>query len=510
MMQSQLPSRLVLSALVAAPASLMGALTVTVLLPTLQNSESKFYGSRLGYPALQRIKGDPIKVQTASVELKSVEESVAAPGESAALQAVNIRPQLSSPVEKVYVVEGQQVRRGQPLLQLQKAPFVAQVDRARNNLATAEQNLLSLQISAPERMLEREESIAAAKARLNAAGTKLSQIDALAAQELKNNVEAAQARLQTAERKLKQLEPLAEQGAISKFQLYDMQDIYATRKKELLSAQQGVINTETQRFNNRDFVITRQSDLAAAQVARGLDQTAIKQEITLARLTLQNSKIALQEAIRDLSNTVIYAGNDGLVSQVNIHAGELADMRDRDPLIKLEEGIVFKAFVDQARLNAIKMGDLATVRLVAYPGRTYKGRVIRLNRTVETQAGKPSKVSVDRQYTYSVWVAVDNLQMPSGLQGYVQFDRGKAGLFIPEKAVTHLSGGESLVMVAEAGQAVVKPVKLGRLAGNQREVLAGLLPGDEVILSPRALNPGDRLEVQPMPTKLSQDRTINN
>ncbi|MFB2982364.1 hypothetical protein ACE1CM_40270 [Microseira sp. BLCC-F43] len=39
----------------------------------------------------------------------------------------------------------------------------------------------------------------------------------------------------TAEQKLKQIRSLAEQGAISKFQLYDMEDIYATRKRELLA-----------------------------------------------------------------------------------------------------------------------------------------------------------------------------------------------------------------------------------------------------------------------------------
>jgi HlyD family secretion protein len=53
-----------------------------------------------------------------------------------------------------------------------------------------------------------------------------------------------------------------------------------------------------------------------------------------------------------------------------------------------------------------------------------------------------------------------------------------------------------MVMVAEDGKAVVKRVKLGRIFDNQREVLAGLSDGEQVIPSPRALQPGDRLEAR--------------
>jgi HlyD family secretion protein len=84
--------------------------------------------------------------------------------------------------------------------------------------------------------------------------------------------------------------------------------------------------------------------------------------------------------------------------------------------------------------------------------------------------------------------------MPPGLQGYVQFDQGKNSMVIPESAVTHLSAGEGMVMVSEGGRAVVKKVKLGRTLENQREVLGGLSLGDRVVISPRALNPGDKLE----------------
>jgi HlyD family secretion protein len=500
-------SRGVLTTLVVAPLGLMGILSVTVLLPALKDPESRFYSSGFGYPALQRMAGKPIQVETVAVETKNLEDSLAAPGESVAMQQVDVRSQVSGPVEKVDVEEGQWVRRGKPLLKLQRAPFEDKVNTARNNLATAEKNVQTLQSSAPGRLLDLKADLRFAQERSYAAKTKLREIDNLAEQEVKNNVQAAQMRLRTAEKKLTQIKLLAKQGAISKFQLYDMQDIYATRKRELLSAQQGVIDTQNQRFTNKDFYITRQNESISAQQALKLAQETLGKDLANARLTVENRRIDLQEALRDLNRTVIYASTDGLVSVVNIHSGEIADARSQDALITLTQNIVFKAYIDQARLNAIKVGDKATVRLIAYPGRMFEGRVIQLNPTVETNATQPGRVGIDRQYTYSVWVAVNDLQMPPGLQGYVQFvNQSKISLVIPESSVTHLSAGEGMVMVAEAGQAVVRKVKLGKVFDNQRQVLEGLKPGEQVVPSPRALNPGDRLEAQSTQMPIAKGR----
>jgi HlyD family secretion protein len=441
------------------------------------------------------MSGKPIQVETALVASKNLEDNLAAPGESVAMQQVDVRSLISGPVEKVFVKEGQWVRRGQLLLQLQKASFESQVNTARNNLAIAEKTLQSVQNSVAERLLTLNENVRSAQARLDAAKTRLKTIDKLADQELDNNVQAAQVRLATAEEKLKQIQVLAQQGAISKFQLYDMQDTYAARRRELLTAQQGVIGTQSQQFANQDFYVSRQNELVSAQQALTLAQQTLDKDVKNAQLAVDNRRIELQEAIRNLSRTVIYSSTDGLVSRINIHAGEIVDARGRDALVSLTQNVVFKAYIDQARLNAVKVGDQAIVRLVAYPGRTFAGRVIQLNPTIETDATKPSKVGIDRQYTYSVWVAVDNLQMPPGLQGYVQLtDQTRTALVIPESSVTHLSAGEGMVIVAEAGKALVKKVKLGRTFDNQREVLAGLKPGEQVVLSSLALKGGDRLE----------------
>uniref|UniRef100_A0ACD5GZ01 HlyD family secretion protein n=1 Tax=Desertifilum tharense IPPAS B-1220 TaxID=1781255 RepID=A0ACD5GZ01_9CYAN len=196
------------------------------------------------------------------------------------------------------------------------------------------------------------------------------------------------------------------------FQLYDAQDAYALRQKELLAAQQGAIDTQDQRFGNRDFYLLRQEELQASQQALALFRETADKELENARLAVENRQLELQNATRDLNRTTIHAQTDGLVSRVNINSGELVNAGDSQPLLLLTQDMVFRAFIDQARLNAVNVGDLANVRLVAYPGRVFTGRVLRVNPTVETDETQPNKVGIDRQYTYSAWVAVEDLQMP--------------------------------------------------------------------------------------------------
>jgi HlyD family secretion protein len=427
-------SRLILVLLVVIPLGIIGVLAVTIVLPALKNPESRSYSSDMGYPAQQRKAGKPIKVETAVVTQKSIDDSVSAPGESVALQEVDIQALVSGSVAKVYVQEGDRVTKGQPLVELNKELFENMVNTARNNIAISEVGLQSIEQAAQEQIAS-----------------------------LETNVQSLKGRVAIFDTKLAQSETLVKEGALSRFQLADTEDLYLIRKRDLYTAE-------------------RELDRTRNELARQAESLEFK---------LKNDRITLQNALINLERTVIYAPNNALVSQINIHSGEVANLNTK--LMTLTQDIVFKAYIDQARLNAVKVGEQATVRFVAYPGKTYIGKVIRLNPTVETNPTQ-GKAGANRQFTYSVWIKVQDLEMAPGLQGYVQFDQGKKSMAIPESAVIHLSAGEGMVMLAESGRAVIRKVKLGRTVDGQREVLGGLTLGDRVVISPTPLNAGDKLE----------------
>ncbi|MDZ4877814.1 MAG: Macrolide export protein MacA [Chroococcidiopsis cubana SAG 39.79] len=430
--------RIFLSTLIVVPLGVMGILAVTVLLPALRNPESKFYSSKIGYPALQRLNGKPIAVQTAPVTLGNLQEATAAPGESVALQQVEVRPLVSGTVENTLVVEGQQVRKGQPLVQIQQLPFQLAVDAARKNLAIASINFHTEKETVPARVTV-----------------------------LEGNIKAARRRLAISQSEAKLLDTLARDGAISKMQLYNQRALYAERQNDLIAAQQALIVT----------------------------QSNLRKQMVTARLQMQINRIELQTTLKNLNYATVRASESGLVSQVAVTSGEIADLTK--PVVTLSANTVFEGYVDQARIGAVKIGDRARVRLLAYPGRSYQGKVIRLNPTVRSQQSSFAKVGADHQYTYSVWVKLDDLTMPPGLQGYVEFTPSRTVATVPESAVTHLSAGEGIVVIARSNRAAIRRVKLGRIRDNKREIIGGLKVGERVIINPKALKSGDLLRALP-------------
>jgi HlyD family secretion protein len=78
-------------------------------------------------------KGEKVYVEPAAT--KTIESVVTAPGEIDPKVKVNISAHIVGKIEKLYFVEGDTVKRGQKLVELEKPLYVAQVDRLRAEVA---------------------------------------------------------------------------------------------------------------------------------------------------------------------------------------------------------------------------------------------------------------------------------------------------------------------------------------------------------------------------------------
>ncbi len=439
-------SRLIKIALVILFVGTIIILTFNILLPSFSDPNSRIYASSFGYPALQRAKGEPIVVETALAQITPLEDNLAAPGEAVPLADIELSPQVKGIVAEVYVTEGEQIKKAQPLIQIEPSDFEARVNLARNNLEIAQSQLQLLKNSAQGRL-----------------------------QKLEKSVSAAETQLEQAEMNIKQIQEIIPEATQEK----------STESKGQVKIVRRVLQ-QTKKLINK---------IRPTQEKFSLTQATLTQQIDKGRLAVINRQLQLETTLRDLERTVIYAPSDGLVSQVNTDVGELVYPGMRYPLVTISQNVTFKAYVDQARLNALKIGDRATVHLSAYPGQKFSGKVIKINPTVETTANRRYKRGINQQYTYAVWIDLENLDLPPGVQGYAQFNLVQTSLTIPENSVTHLSDGEGMVMVLDSGHAVIKQVKLGRKFHHQRQVLVGLEVGEQVVIHPRAINPGDLLSI---------------
>ena len=487
--------RFLLMSLVLGSLGIMGILTKMVLIPSLRDPGAAYYSSSKGYPAKQRAAGKPIEVEVVTLASEEFESSLAAPGEVVAQEKVELRPTVEGVVQEVYFEEGTWVEAGDLLLRLDPGKLENDIEIAQLNLATARANLLAVEHSRLTRLEQLQNRIDISQLQFAEAEEQLHQVTALVTDQQSIDLEALQTQLDNAQAHLESVQLLVDEGALSQIELQQAQNDFAKVQQEFLRTQRGSVATQKVISDAQNTVVRHRQQMQYDQQA--LIRVTEFEDIRLekALLTVENRTTLLNEALRAFDQTMIYATTSGLLSSVNVDEGELIQPNNTEAAMVLDQNLVFQAYVDQTRLNDVQVGDAALVRLMAYAGQTFEGEVLRVNPAIETEDFIPGRVGIDRQYTYSVWIGVPDVELSPGLQGYVHLSKPEVGVLIPESAVVHLSAGEGMVMVVEDDRAVVRSLKLGPLKDNQRQVIDGLSPGDQVILYPNGLQPGDTIQM---------------
>lgn len=133
------------------------------------------------------------------------------------------------------------------------------------------------------------------------------------------------------------------------------------------------------------------------------------------------------------------------------------------------------AAVPEARAGDIRIGQSASATLTSFPGETFSGRVIAILPTAQADS---------RTLTVRIELPNRGGRLRPGMFATVALGGDeKPALLVPSEAVIR-TGTRTLVMLA-AGDGRYHPaeVRIGRDAGGQTEILAGLAPGEKVVAS---------------------------
>lgn len=124
-------------------------------------------------------------------------------------------------------------------------------------------------------------------------------------------------------------------------------------------------------------------------------------------------------------------------------------------------------------LSLIKPGQNARVRLDVFPERLFEGKVQRLDVGLERESR-----------TFEVYVLLDNpeLQLRPNMQASVSIAIGdpQEVLSVPERAVLG-DLGNLFVFVGDGNTFERRNIVVGMRAGDQVEIVEGVLPGDNVV-----------------------------
>jgi RND family efflux transporter MFP subunit len=282
----------------------------------------------------------------------------------------------------------------------------------------------------------------------------------------------------------------------------------AALEQSLANYEQGKSNLElarvtAERWNSlvaEGIVPKQENDQYQAQYQA---QTAGVQALEKA-IAAQRSNVAAAEAnLAGLdevqSYRVVKAPFDGLVTLRNVDVGALVNAGNT-LLFRVAQTGTLRTYVNvpQTNANAIRVGQVASLRISTLPGRNFAGNVARTANSLDPASR-----------TMLVEVRVPN---PEGvlLPGmYAQVNLSSARTNPPL-----LISGDSLIVRADGVQVAVvgsdhtvhlQKIQVGRDYGDKLEVISGLQVGDMLIA-----NPGDRVvegvKIEPVPVETAAER----
>lgn len=174
--------------------------------------------------------------------------------------------------------------------------------------------------------------------------------------------------------------------------------------------------------------------------------------------------------------TTVFAPIDGVVTELAVREGSAFAAGDSLVRINGLSTAWVNAQVPEVQVSLVTMGSSVEVHAIAWPGTTFKGRVIALLPQIDLQTR-----------TLTVRLAVDNpgYQLSPGMFVSLSFTGSAAQpqLVVPSEAVI-TTGERSVVIVARGDGAFdIADVKIGMERNGMSAVLSGLAEGQSIVLS---------------------------
>ncbi len=386
----------------------------------------------------------PLQVRVADVRQMDVPLYQEWIGTLDGLVNADIKAQVSGYLISQTYVEGNFVKKGQPLFQIDPRPFQAALDRARGQLAQAEGQLV--QARAQQTLAEAQVAVAQANQRRT-------QLD------------------------VDRYTPLAQQQAITQQDLDNATQNNIAAQAQLQAAKAQVETVKAQ-------IIT---DTAAVQSATAAVETA-RIELGFTSLT------APIDGIPGIAQQQVGA----LVSPAS---GPITTVSTVDP-IKVYFNASEQQYMQRGREFPTAAAREASRErlefdLILADGSVYaqKGKFYSADRQVDVKTGA---------IRIAALFANPNNYLRPGQYGRVRtaLNIEKGALLVPQQAVIDLQGTRQLAIVDDGGKVRIQPVKVGETFGNEWIIREGVKAGEHVVVDGiQQVRPGMKVISKPFETR---------
>ena len=358
-------------------------------------------------------------VETQRATIGELARTLGITGEVVATDSVVIAATKEGPISYCPWREGDKVKAGQKLVEIDRAVHRAEVETARAALEVARAKLTDLE-----------------------AGTRPEEID-----QAKANVQRWKATLEEART------------------AYERQQQLIAKD---FTAQQAVDQA-------RERMEVARAELANSQEKlRMLQAGPTQTDIAVQKAAVKEAAAKLQLARAHLEECLIKAPFDAVITEVHVRAGDLAT--PRSPLVEMydPDSLVMRFSVPEGHAAAVRPGLAVEAELDALPTKTFQGKVVRVyprldprmhTRTVEAKLDG-SEHLMPHQFA--------RITLELGL--------AEGAVIVPAGAVREMPDGRKVAYIAKDGKTVRRIVEVGIQQAGRVQILEGIEAGEQVIV----------------------------
>ena len=260
-----------------------------------------------------------------------------------------------------------------------------------------------------------------------------------------------------------------------------LQDVY-------LSARAGV----TAASNNADIArreLSRSEKLLAAGAIAERDIEQARRAAIAANAALSDAQARLATARKQVGNTVITAPISGIVSDRPVSAGDVVQAGALLITVVDPSSMRLEGSVPAEQLSQVRIGAPVTFTVNGYPGRTFGGKVMRINPTADPAT---------RQVRIMISIPNAEGRLVGGLFANGRLaSQSHSGMVVPANAVDSRSNVPAVFRI-KGGKVERVPVTLGLRddAAERIEIASGVQVGDTLLVgAAQGITPGTIVKV---------------
>lgn len=234
------------------------------------------------------------------------------------------------------------------------------------------------------------------------------------------------------------------------------------------------IQVDNAKANLRNVQANYDRALELYKIGGGTKQNVDNMETQL--INAKNQVAAAERTLRNMrENTVLVSPISGVVTARNYDPG---DMTGAQPILTIARVQPVKVVcnISESELANVTKGMKADIRFDTYGDETFTGTVTMIAPTIDASSR-----------TFGVEITMPNAdsRVLPGMFGRVMLNLGKArSVVVPDRAVVKQPGsGNQYVYVYSDGKVSYNQVQLGQRMGDSYEILSGVEPGAQVVVS---------------------------